>query len=97
MMFSATLVLILAWLYQIQTSLGHFPDLQNVAYSKRVTLSSNFHSGGYGGSKAGNGMYDDLAHTGRERYPWLRIDLGGNFFNHEIEVFARAVCQNCGM
>ncbi|XP_022300963.2 fucolectin-like [Crassostrea virginica] len=95
-MFSATWVLTLTCLCQIQTSLGHFPDLENVAYSKTVTLSSNFHSGGYGGSKAVNGMYDDLAHTGRERYPWLRIDLGGNFFIHEVEVFARATCVKCG-
>ena len=96
-MFSATWVLTLACLCQIKTSLGHFPDLENVAYSKTVTLSSNFHSGGYGGSKAVNGMYDDLAHTGRERYPWLRIDLGANYFIHEVEVFARATCVKCGM
>ena len=70
----------LAIFNQIQTSKGHDQQLQNVAYSKAVTLSSQYPDWGYEGWKAVNGIFSDLAHTGRERFPWLRIDLGANFF-----------------
>lgn len=84
----------LAIFNQIQTSKGHDQQLQNVAYSKAVTLSSQYPDRGYEGWKAVNGIFSDLSHTGRERFPWLRIDLGANFLIHEIEVFARSDC--CG-
>ena len=93
MMFSAPWVLTFVCLCEIQTSWNHFHDLQNLAYSIRVTLSSNFKSGGYGGSKAVNGMFDDLAHTWRERYRSVRIDLADNYAIHEQEVFATGKCR----
>nr|XP_022301562.1 fucolectin-7-like [Crassostrea virginica] len=86
--------LMLACLWQIQSSQGHPSDLHNVAYNKKVTLSSEYPP--HIGSKAVNGLFDDLAHTDRERSPWLRIDLGRNYHIHEIEVFARRHCHDCG-
>ena len=77
----------------VQTSLGYF-DLKNVAYSKKVTLSSRYHHVHYPGWNAVNGRLTDFAHSGHERSPWLRIDLGKNFRIYEIEVFARSDC--CG-
>nr|XP_022295930.1 fucolectin-like [Crassostrea virginica] len=93
-MFFVVTVYMLAIFNQIQTSKGHDQQLQNVAYSKAVTLSSQYPDRGYEGWKAVNGIFSDLSHTGRERFPWLRIDLGANFLIHEIEVFARSDC--CG-
>ena len=86
--------LMLACLWQIQSSQGHPSDLHNVAYNKRVTVSSKHPH--HGGSKAVNGLFDDFATTDRERSPWLRIDLGRNYHIHEIEVFARRDCPHCG-
>ena len=77
--------------------LGSFLDLQNLAYSLRVTLSSDFNSGDYEGIKAVIGMFKVMALTGREGYPWLRIVLGDNYAIHEQEVFATGKCHNCGM
>ena len=95
-MVSCVLVaLALVCLWQVQISGGHRHDLENVAYSKKVTLSSEYKDPGYSGSKVVNGLYSDLAHTGHERFPWLRIDLGGHYVIHEVEVFARSDC--CGM
>ena len=91
-MFSISLVLTLICLCEVQTSLGHHPDLKNVAYSKKVTLSSRYHRVHYPGWNAVNGVLSDFAHSGHERSPWLRIDLGRNFRIHEIEVFARSDC-----
>ena len=87
--------LALVCLWQVQISGGHHHELENVAYSKKVTLSSEYKVPGYSGSKVVNGLYSDLAHTGHERFPWLRIDLGGHYVIHEVEVFARSNC--CGM
>lgn len=70
-------------------------DLKNVAYAKSVTLSSEYYTQTYPGSKAVNGLLSDFAHTAHEKSPWLRIDLGANYQIHEIEVFARSDC--CGM
>ncbi|XP_022302255.2 fucolectin-3-like isoform X1 [Crassostrea virginica] len=86
--------LALVCLWQFQISGGHRHDLENVAYSKKVNLSSEYKDPGYSGSKVVNGLYSDLAHTGHERFPWLRIDLGGHYVIHEVEVFARSDC--CG-
>lgn len=87
-------VYMLTCLCLTETSKGHGRHLHNVAYSKTVTLSSQFPIRGYEGWRAVNGIFSDLAHTGNERFPWLRIDLGGSFFIHEIEVFASSNC--CG-
>ena len=92
MMFSISLVFTLICLCEVHTSLGHHPDLKNVAYSKKVTLSSRYHRVHYPGWNAVNGVLSDFAHSGHERSPWLRIDLGRNFRIHEIEVFARSDC-----
>ena len=89
-MFFVVTVYMLAFFNQIQSSKGYDQQLQNVAYSKTVTLSSQYPDWGYEGWKAVNGIFSDLAHTGKERFPWLRIDLGANFFIHEIEVFIRS-------
>ena len=91
-MFSILLVLTLICLCTFQISIGHHPDLKNVAYSKKVTLSSRYHRVHYPGWNAVNGVLSDFAHSGHERSPWLRIDLGRNFRIHEIEVFARSDC-----
>uniref|UniRef100_K1QL50 Zinc finger MYM-type protein 3 n=1 Tax=Magallana gigas TaxID=29159 RepID=K1QL50_MAGGI len=64
----------------------------NVAYSKPVTLSSEH--GFFPGKNAVNGLLSDFTHTGTEKLPWLRIDLGAQHIVHEIEVFARSDC--CG-
>ena len=77
------IVLALVCLWQVQISGGHHHDLENMAYSKKVTLSSEFKDPGYSGSEAFNGLYSDLAHTGHERFLWLRIDLGGHYVIHE--------------
>nr|XP_022302367.1 fucolectin-like [Crassostrea virginica] len=91
-MFSILLVLTLICLCTFQISIGHHPDLKNVAYSKKVTLSFRYHRVHYPGWNAVNGVLSDFAHSGHERSPWLRIDLGRNFRIHEIEVFARSDC-----
>lgn len=64
----------------------------NVAYSKPVTLSTRFKN--YPESNVVNGLLSDYTHTSPEKSPWLRIDLGGRFKIHLIEVFARSAC--CG-
>lgn len=64
----------------------------NVAYSKPVTLSSEHAF--FPGTNAVNGLLSDFTHTGTEKLPWLRIDLGAQHIVHEIEVFARSDC--CG-
>lgn len=64
----------------------------NVAYSKPVTLSSEH--GFFPGTNAVNGLLSDFTHTGTEKLPWLRIDLGAQHLVHQIEVFARSDC--CG-
>ena len=68
--------------------------LQNVAYSKQVTLSSLYPYYTFHGSNAVNGILSDFTHTNTERYPWLRINLGTRYRIHEIEIFARSAC--CG-
>nr|XP_022301250.1 uncharacterized protein LOC111109435 isoform X1 [Crassostrea virginica] len=93
MMPFVSVCLMLACLWQIQSSQGHPSDLHNVAYNKRVTVSSKHPH--HGGSKAVNGLFDDFATTDRERSPWLRINLGRNYYIHEIEVFARRDCPHC--
>lgn len=87
------LKLIFLCLVNINVILSH-ADLKNVAYAKSVTLSSEYYTPTYPGSKAVNGLLSDLAHTAHEKTPWLRIDLGANYRIHEIEVFARSDC--CG-
>lgn len=62
----------------------------NVAYSKPVTLSTEYRDGIYPESNAVNGLLSDYTHTSQEKFPWLRIDLEGMFKIHLIEVFARA-------
>ena len=94
MMPFVSMLLMLACLWQIQSSQSHPSDLHNVAYNKKVTLSSKYPP--HKGSNAVNGLFDDLAHTDRERSPWLRIDLGRSYHIHEIEVFARRDCPHCG-
>lgn len=64
--------------------------LTNVAYSKPVTLSTEYRDGIYPESNAVNGLLSDYTHTSQEKFPWLRIDLEGMFQIHLIEVFARA-------
>lgn len=64
----------------------------NVAYSKPVTLSSEHAF--FPGKNAVNGLLSDFTHTGTEKLPWLRIDLGAQHLVHQIEVFARSDC--CG-
>lgn len=64
----------------------------NVAYSKPVTLSSEHAF--FPGTNAVNGLLSDFTHTGTEKLPWLRIDLGAQHLVHQIEVFARSDC--CG-
>lgn len=61
----------------------------NVAYSKPVTLSTEYRDGIYPESNAVNGLLSDYTHTSSVTFPWLRIDLGGRFKIHLIEVFAR--------
>ena len=68
--------------------------LQNVAYSKKVTMSSIHVSNKFPASNVVNGILSDFAHTSIERYPWLRINLGARYRIHEIEIFARSKC--CG-
>ena len=92
---SVSLVLALVCLWYAQVSEGHRPDLENVAYSKKVTLSSQYKHASFPGSNAVNGLLSDFAHSDLERYPWIRIDLEGRFLIHEIEVFVRTDC--CGM
>ena len=46
------IVLALVCLWLVQISGGHHHDLENVAYSKKVTLSSEFKDPGYSGSEA---------------------------------------------
>ena len=94
---SVSLVLALVCLWYAQVSEGHRPDLENVAYSKKVTLSSQYKHASFPGSNAVNGLLSDFAHSGQERYPWIRIDLEGRFRIHEIEVFPRTQCLECGM
>lgn len=85
-------VYMLTCLCLTETSKDQGRHLHNVAYSKTVTLTSQFSSSRYEGWRAVNGIFSDFAHTGNERFPWLRIDLDGSFIIHEIEVFARSDC-----
>ena len=94
---SVSLVLSLLCLLHTQMSEGHRPDLENIAYSKKVTMSSYYKPASYPGSNAVNGLLSDFAHSNQERFPWLRIDLAGKFRIHEIEVFSRTDCLACGM
>ncbi|XP_078341438.1 fucolectin-4-like [Crassostrea virginica] len=89
---SVSLVLALVCLWYAQVSEGHRPDLENVAYSKKVTLSSQYKHASHPGSNAVNGLLSDFAHSDQERFPWIRIDLEGRFLIHEIEVFVRTDC-----
>ena len=73
----------------IDTTLSHF-ELKNVAYSKKVSLSSGYQGNTYPGSLAVNGIFSDFAHTSTEKSPWMRVDLGARYRIHEIEVFARS-------
>lgn len=66
----------------------------NVAYMKKVTLSSYHSKSSYPGSNAVNGKLNDLTSSNWEVSPWLRIDLGKNFKIEKIEVIARTGC--CG-
>ncbi|XP_052676765.1 pentraxin fusion protein-like [Crassostrea angulata] len=86
-----SLLLFIALLLHVNVTLGH-EELRNVAYSKKVTLSSE--NSLYPGSNAVNGILTDFAHTAPEKHPWLIIDLGATYEVHEIEVFARSGC--CG-
>lgn len=86
-----SLLLFIALLLHVNVTLGH-EELKNVAYSKKVTLSSE--NSLYPGSKAVNGILTDFAHTAPEKHPWLIIDLGATYEVHQIEVFARSGC--CG-
>lgn len=61
----------------------------NVAYMKKVTLSSYHNKSSYPGSNAVNGKLNDITASDWEVSPWLRIDLGKNFKILKIEVFAR--------
>lgn len=61
----------------------------NVAYMKKVTLSSYNDKNIYPGSNAVNGNLNDVTASDFEVSPWLRIDLGQNFKIQKIEVFAR--------
>lgn len=79
-------VYMLTCLCLTETSKDQGRHLHNVAYSKTVTRSSQFSSSRYEGWRAVNGIFSDFAHTGNERFPWLRIDLDGSFIIHEIEV-----------
>lgn len=89
-----SLLLFIALLLHVNVTLGH-EELKNVAYSKKVTLSSEYSSNSpYPGSKAVNGILTDFATTGSEKHPWLIIDLGATYEVHQIEVFARSGC--CG-
>lgn len=89
-----SLLLFIALLLHVNVTLGH-EELRNVAYSKKVTLSSEYSTKyAYPGSKAVNGILTDFAHTALEKHPWLIIDLGATHEVHEIEVFARSGC--CG-
>lgn len=89
-----SLLLFIALLLHVNVTLGH-EELKNVAYSKKVTLSSEYSTKyAYPGSKAVNGILTDFAHTGIEKHPWLIIDLGATYEVHQIEVFARSGC--CG-
>lgn len=63
----------------------------NVAYMKKVTLSSYHSKSGYPGSNAVNGKLHDVTASDWEASPWLRIDLGKR---QKIEVFDRTGC--CG-
>ena len=94
---SLSLLFSLVCLWFAQVYEGHRPDFENVAYSKKVTLSSDYKAESYPGSNAVNGLLSDFAASERERFPWLRIDLEGRFRIHEIEVFARTDCLACGM
>ena len=67
---------------------------QNVAYSKQVTLSSQYEGNIFPGSNAVNGLVSDFACTDWEKSPWLKINLGARYRIHEIEIFARSDC--CG-
>nr|XP_022301119.1 pentraxin fusion protein-like [Crassostrea virginica] len=73
----------------IDTTFSHF-ELKNVAYPKQVSLSSGYQGNTFPGSLAVNGIFSDFAHTGFERSPWMRVDLGARYRIHEIEVFARS-------
>lgn len=88
-----SLLLFLALLFHVNVTASH-DELENVAYSKLVILSSKFSSHLYQGPNAVNGLLNDFTATAQERFPWIIIDLGGSFKIHEIEVFARSDC--CG-
>ena len=64
-------VYMLTCLCLTETSKDQGRHLHNVAYSKTVTLSSQFSSSRYEGWRAVNGIFSDFAHTGNERFPWL--------------------------
>ncbi|XP_062570099.1 uncharacterized protein LOC134232169 [Saccostrea cucullata] len=72
-------------------------ELKNVAYGKYAFQSSECGVPGYSGSKAVNGLFTDLAHSGAEKTPFLVIDLGKNYVIQEIEVFARKRWERIAM
>lgn len=91
-MHSFLLAIVLLCVHHAQTC--EHGNLTNVAYMKKVTLSSYYSESQYPGSNAVNGKFNDLTASDWEVSPWLRIDLGQSFKIHEIEVFARTDC--CG-
>lgn len=91
-MHSFLLAIVLLCVHHAHTS--EHGNLKNVAYMKKVTLSSYQDERQYPGSNAVNGKFNDFTASDWEVSPWLRIDLGQSFEIHEIEVFARTDC--CG-
>lgn len=91
-MHSFLLAIVLLCVHHAHTS--EYGNLKNVAYMKKVTLSSYQEERRYPGSNAVNGKFNDFTASDWEVSPWLRIDLGQSFEIHEIEVFARTDC--CG-
>lgn len=87
------LLLFFALLFHVNVTVSHY-GLTNLAYSKKISLSSVYSSHSYPGSKAVNGLLTDFTATSAEKFPWMVMDLGGSFEIHEIEVFARYHC--CG-
>lgn len=66
----------------------------NVAYMKKVTLSSYHSKSQYPWSNAVNGKLNDVTASDWEASPWLRIDIGKSFKIQKIEVIDRTGC--CG-
>lgn len=87
------LLLFFGLLFHVNVTVSHY-GLTNLAYSKKISLSSMYSSHSYPGSNAVNGRLTDFTATSAEKFPWMVIDLGGSFAIHEIEVFARYYC--CG-